>query len=278
MMILFFAALVQAQADSSSLIEVPFQYRAGLIRVRVSVPQSAKPLNFLLDSGAGVSVINLPTAQRLGLKVGERVSVRGVHSSTSGYWPTRLPARLGGAALPREYLAVDLRELGKACDCEVDGLIGADFFRGRVVQIDFMASKIRLFNESSGSVDAEVLPLKSRGRAFLVPVQINGSKPRWVRLDTGCASELQWVAKGTRPAAAEGTLSVGLSERNIPTMTTLVNLGSQQFESVRTGLHETAIFSGEAGLLGNGLLSRFDRVTIDAKGGKLMLQRRRTGQ
>ena len=46
-------------------------------------------LNFLLDSGANVSVIHLAVAKRLGLKPGERVSVRGVQALSEGYWPQR---------------------------------------------------------------------------------------------------------------------------------------------------------------------------------------------
>jgi hypothetical protein len=34
------------------------------------------------------------------------------------------------------------------------------------------------------------------------------------------------------------------------------------------------VFAGEAGLLGNGLLSRFGSVTVDAKAGRLILERR----
>jgi hypothetical protein len=48
-------------------------------------------------------------------------------------------------------------------------------------------------------------------------------------------------------------------------------MGSCRFEAVPTGLHDQAIFAGEAGLLGNGLLARFDSVTIDAKAGRLLL-------
>ena len=54
-----------------------------------------------------------------------------------------------------------------------------------------------------------------------------------------------------------------------------VVLGELEFEKVPTGLHDAAIFPGEAGLLGNGLLSGFSTVTIDAKAGRLMLGKRR---
>ncbi len=139
---------VQAQGDVS-LREFPFEFREGLIWVKVQVPQSPKPLNFLLDSGADASVINLPTARRLGLRLGQPVKVRGVGASTTGYWPQRLEARAEAVPLPRDYLAVDLNALSDACACPVDGLLGQDFFHGQVVEINFLAHKIRLLAGSS---------------------------------------------------------------------------------------------------------------------------------
>src|SRR5688500_5064348 len=105
--LLFAAALAGVQAAPVSFAEFPFAFRDGFLWIEVNVPQSKEPLNFLVDTGAGVSVINLRTAQRLGLKRGERVKVHGVHSTMNGYWPTRLPAKIGEVVLPNEYLAVD---------------------------------------------------------------------------------------------------------------------------------------------------------------------------
>ena len=69
-------------------------------------------------------------------------------------------------------------------------------------------------------------------------------------------------------------MAIGLAEISIPQTETTVRLGQHEFEKVPTGLHEEAIFPGEAGLLGNGLLSRFSTVTIDAKAGRLRLGKR----
>ena len=264
-------------AEAAPLFEFPFEFREGLVWVRVKVHQSAESLNFLLDSGAGASVINLRTAKRLGVKLGQRVDVRGVGSSTEGFWSQRLTATASGMVLPTEYLAVDLAELSRACDCGVDGLLGADFFRGRVVQIDFVERKVRLLPSSEVDADVSVVDLKTSRGAMLAAVAVNDGKPQWMRVDTGCTSSLQWVASGFKGVAAAGGVSVGLTELNIPSTATTVRLGSAVFDSIPTGLHRRPIFPGESGLLGNGLLTRFERVTFDAKRGKLVLQGRRAG-
>ena len=64
-------------------------FREGLIWVEVNVPQSKEPLHFLLDSGASVSVLNLSTAQRLGLQLGPKVSVTAVATTLTGHWPVK---------------------------------------------------------------------------------------------------------------------------------------------------------------------------------------------
>jgi Aspartyl protease len=277
--ILFFvAALFQVRANSTVLSEFPFEFREGLLWVQVSVPQSRKPLNFLLDTGAGASVLNLNTAKQIGLKLGEAIPVRGVQTTLTGYWLDQMSAKAGDVQLPHDYLAVDLEKLGKACERPVDGLIGMNFFRGNVVQIDFDAQKIRILKPEKAKKSDEVLPLELRPCGMRVPITVDGHKRQWVRLDTGCASALQWVTSAVRPEQCTRQTAIGLIAISIPQTTTTVGIGKHQFEDVPTGLHETAIFPGEAGLLGSGLISRFSTVTIDAKAGRVILKERHSTQ
>jgi hypothetical protein len=269
--VLFLAALNWVRAQAPAPAEVPFEYRNGLIWLRVSVAESPEQLSFVLDSGAGTSVVNLPTARRLRLKLGQAVSVRGVRSETGGYWPQPLSAKAGELPLPTEYLAVDLGQFSQACQCGVDGLLGADFFRKNVVEIDFKARKLRLLRSCSVTGAEAVVELKISRGAMLAAVGVNGRSPQWARLDTGCAAALHWVDGPGRRTSSRKTVSIGLAELALPRATTTVQLGRISFESVPTALHDSPVFAGEAGLLGNGLLARFDRVTIDAPAGRLVL-------
>ena len=273
---IFLGALFQLRGAPLTLAEFPFQYRENLLWVEVGLPQSKQPLNFLLDSGAGVSVINLATAKRLGLELGPEIAVRGVEAMVTGYRQRRMTAKVGGIDLPHELLAVDLEKLSGSCERQVDGLVGADFFRGRVVQIDFEAKEIRLLKQIEKS--DKTVTLKLRPSGMRLPIGVNGHKRQWVRLDTGCATALQWVTSDARTGACARQMAIGLSEVSIPQARTFVRIGDQEFENVPTGLHETAIFPGEAGLLGNGLLSRFSTVTIDVAGGRVALQKRPPAQ
>lgn len=245
--------------------------------IEVIVPQSAEPLHFLLDSGAGASLINLCTAKRLGLKLGKEVTIRGVGTTLPGYWQERLFAKAGMVELPSKYVAVDLGKLSSSCGQTVDGLVGADFFCDHVVQIDFDAQKIRILKSDKARKSDETLPLQLRPCGMRVSISVDDRKRQWVRLDTGCSTALEWVTSDV-PDQCTHQIAIGLAEISIPQTKTTVGIGELEFGNVPTGLHQKAIFPGEAGLLGNGLLSRFSTVTIDTKGGRVFLNNRRLAQ
>jgi len=258
-------------AAAPTTTTTPFEYSEGLLWIKVQVPKSASPLNFLFDTGAGVSVINASTARALGLKTGSRISVQGVDAAMTGNWPTRLPATAGDMALPSEYLALDLSKLSHSCKRPLDGLLGADFIQGRVVVIDFQSHQLQFVDAVSPSKYDTVVPLKICRDGFCVSVGVNAGEPKWMRLDTGCATALQWVTSDIKPSAQSAKPAIGLAKLAIPQAETTVSLGGKQFEQVPTGIHRNVIFAGEAGLVGNGLLSRFKTVTIDTKSAQLVL-------
>jgi hypothetical protein len=270
--VLLAALLLPLSARSQGSDEIPFQYREGLLWVDVKVAGKAEPLHFLLDSGAGVSVLDLGTARRLGVKLGNRQPVQGVEGQGVAYRVEGLRGAAGGLALPRSALAVDLRALSGRGQRPVEGLLGADAFRGRVVQIDFGAGKIRWWGPREvPPLPGEVLPLKRRNGALCVLVRVAGGPAQWLRLDTGCDAALEWAPRGTQKPKP-GQTFLGLSGASTRQICVGVQLGAQRFAEVTAGLHPGPIFPNEAGLLGNGLLSKF-RLTIDEPRSRLTLER-----
>jgi predicted aspartyl protease len=241
-------------------IVIPFEFRHGLIWVKlVSAGQS---LNFVLDSGAGSTVLNIETAKRLRLKLGDSQSVRAVQGNIASYKVDGFNADFDGIPIRADVLALDLSRASQACGRRIDGLLGQDFFRGRIVQIDFASKCLRL-NEKSDPCCCASLPLKFCNDVMLVPVCVDGSKPRWTRLDTGCDVGLLW-ASGLPRATKATRVSVGISQANgTGICCATVQLGDERVPDVKIALHGSEIFPGESGLLGNGVLSRY-RVTIDA--------------
>jgi len=72
-----------------------------------------------------------------------------------------------------------------------------------------------------------------------VPISVNGRECQWVRLDTGCATALQWVTSDVPPEQCGRKMAIGLAEISIPQTETTVRIGEHEFEKVPTGLHES---------------------------------------
>lgn len=234
---------------------IPFEYLDGLIWVKVKTASGEVPLNFLLDSGAGKSVLNLETANRLGIQLGASVKVQCVKNMASARRVEVFHATVSGVSIPQNPLALDLSETSELCSRSIDGLLGQDFLRGRIVQIDFKAGRIRLLEAADDSNCCAVVSLMMRNDAMCVPVSMNGSRPKWARIDTGCEDALHWVGG-----------------RNGTSMQTSVQVGEETITDVKTAMHRSAIFPSESGLLGNGVLSNY-RITIDAVNLRLLLEK-----
>src|SRR5215469_1038415 len=268
---LFVTLLLAICARSEAPGEIHSQYRDGLIWLKVKVIGKSEPLNFLLDSGAGVSAIDLQKARSLDLHLGNPQKVLGVDGQCVAYRVNDLQAVSGDVSLPKSVLAIDLHALSGCCEQPVDGILGVDFFRSRIVQIDFGAGRVRILEKCEPNLaNCEILPIRMCNDAFCVPVRVAGSPAKWVRLDTGCDAALEWVVSKTEKRRTGGS-SIGLSGTSVGHINTSVQLGKQCFKPVTAGIHGEPIFPGEAGLLGNGFLSKF-RLTIDQPGNRVIFE------
>ena len=246
--------------------EIHCKYRDGLIWLKVEVIGKSEPLNFLLDSGAGVSAVDLQKARSLGVHLGNPQKVQGVDGQCVAYRVNDFQAVCGGVALPKSVLAIDLHAFSDCCVQPVDGILGLDFFRSRIVQIDFNEGRVRILEKCEANLaNCEILPIRICNDAFCVPVRVAGNSAQWMRLDTGCDAALEWAVSGTEKKG--GT---GVSIRHVNTS---VQIGKQCFNAIRTSVHSEQIFPGEAGLLGNGLLSKF-RLTIDQPANRVIFENR----
>lgn len=239
--------------------------------MEVRAAGAREALNFVVDTGAAVTVIDRRAADRLGVKLGAVEAVQGVHSRQQARRVKGFGATVAGLPLPTSVLALDLSAASRAIGQRIDGLVGADFFRGRIVQLDPAAKALRVLSACPVSARAEVLPVRTINSVFAVPVRINGGAAEWVRLDTGCTEALHWV--GGKAAMRRGTraASVGLASAPMVLSTVSVRLGEGAKQPVRAAIHSRQIFAGETGLLGNKLLAKF-RVTVDGIGQRVFLE------
>jgi len=251
---------------SAGAQEIPFEFVDGYILVHARV--NAHPVTLLVDSGASASVLSLSSARRLHVPLGDPLPVDGVNAGAVAFQIGPITAEARGLVLSQMTLATDLSNAAQLCSVPVDGLIGADFFKGRMVQIDYASQRLRLLDK----VDAggQSLPLRAMNGVLCLPVSVNGSRPRWTRLDTGCNDALHWVVPRLTEAPEPRGVSIGFITNTDDETLVSVGLGRLALQSVAVTLHGRAIFPHEAGLLGSEILSQY-RVTIDAVHGRIWL-------
>lgn len=266
--------VVLGGAAAEQIFDIPFSVQDDFICLEARTAIGQRHLRFVLDSGASRSVLDQDTAKELKLPLKGRVNVQGVNSIARGYWPVPLKAKVGAAALPSQFLALDLTDLSGECEFHIDGLIGLDFFTDRIVQIDFESGRLRILSSAEPEAGSTIIPMQTRPCGMRIPLTVNGRQNQWMRLDTGCVSPLQWVAPEIRPDECLGSrIAVGLTPFALAEAETCVELGAEKFQNVKTGVHSKPIFPGEAGLVGLGMLKNFKAVTIDSPGHRLILKR-----
>ena len=254
-----FLILLSGLAAAAPL-HIPFRIHRGMILVEAFLENSPQPAQFILDSGAGETVIAKRTATGLGLPVTGSERIRTVRGTENADRAASTRIQLGTLSRPLRFspspLVVDLARESRTLGTPVDGLLGADFFHGRSIKIDFKHSRIHISPEGRPGPQATRLPLSRGQGAMFVGLTVADSPLRRVRLDTGCSRSLCWTPPGGSPLR-------GLW-RNGKTTKVDVNFGSLVMSGVPTEVYRQPLFTGEDGLLGTALLCRFNSIWIDS--------------
>ena len=114
--------------------------------VFVKVCAGDAPLDFILDTGAGATFLDLNHARQLGLKVGSAFTVQGAGAgSVAGGRVEGGAVSLVGTDIKQPVLsAIDLSNLPSREGHRMDGILGYDFISRFVVAIDYVKQELRL--------------------------------------------------------------------------------------------------------------------------------------
>jgi len=232
-----------------------------MILMGISIQGAERPMNFILDSGAGETVLAASAGKELEIRLTPGERVRTVHGVQNAWRAETTHMRFGTAQKRIHFsprpLVMDLSKESRILGSKIDGLLGADFFARRSVRIDFGKSRIHVSPEWKPASHATSLPLtRSRGAMFIGLTAADSPLLR-VRLDTGCCRSLCWTPPNESSFLRKGW-------RNGKTMKVDVNLGCLIMNDVPTDVYRQPLFAGEDGLLGTAFLSRFDSVWIDS--------------
>ena len=134
---------------------------------------NSEPLWFILDSGSSDTVLNKRLVEKLKLKVeavGEAVGGGGAEAAvlTSG-----VSFHLPGMRLTNQQVpAIDFKGLEASLGRNIDGMLGYDFIRRFVVEVDYEERVIKIYNAAI---------YRYRGRGQTLPITTEDGQPH-VRL------------------------------------------------------------------------------------------------
>lgn len=142
---------------------------------------------FILDSGAGGMAIDTKTAESLGAKRFGELNVGGVGGVVqSGYFNLK-DFNIGPATVASlNFIDIDLSAIGNIFGVKLAGIVGYDFFRRAVVEVDVTDGRVAVFSPHSyGNAAAKWDALILDGRHPTVLAEFEGGKSGRFRLDTG---------------------------------------------------------------------------------------------
>jgi hypothetical protein len=271
------ASPAPSAASSRSLATIPFELYGNQVFVRVRINRSG-PFWFVVDSGAGGWIVDRAHAVHLGLQL-EQETASGTGAGSGSYdvaYVKDVTFSLSGFAIPVPLIGViDLSNSLSQTGREIEGLIGYDFFEKFIVEVDYEAKIIRLFDPKTYqySGPGETLPItvdrEVRNPFLTAEVTVQGAPPqsRKLLIDTGSNDTLDdsFVAKSTG-SQLEVISGVGLGKEFKSTVgiVSRVKLGGVSFENVYAGAGGVALVGGE-------ILRRFT-VIFDYAHGHMILE------
>lgn len=152
-----------AQAPAKAPATIPFELNNKHIILAVKV--NSQPLGFVLDTGDKYAIIDLDLAKRMNLKLSGEVNVGGAGAAINkGAFvndATFTIDELPGFSQPVK-MALPIHFLSARAGRSFDGIIGEDFIREFVVEIDYQARVLRLHDKDKFvySGPGESIPIK----------------------------------------------------------------------------------------------------------------------
>jgi hypothetical protein len=282
-----FAMAAEQTNNSPTTVTLPVKLRQGGLMAEATI-NGSEPLAFKLDTGFGITVIHPDLVEKLNLRQSGHLTISGIAGDEQAdmfagavfdfHGMTFSPRRI--AALPSE---------ARRRRRTRDGIIGADFFRRFVVEIDFVERSMRLHKPDTftHSGQGEVLPLRFKRdtpivEATIVPI---GGEPITgpFEIDSGCDDcvclghefvTTNRLLENTNSGANDLRHGVGGSAEIHSGKLQEVRVGKELVKEPSTNffLEGSPAGEGQAGHIGLGVLQRF-RVIFDYSRRQMILEK-----
>jgi hypothetical protein len=167
-------------AAGHSVLNIPFEFVDNQIILNVRANDSA-PLKFMFDTGAGGSLLSAGKAAELHLSKVDSGRATGVGGSKEGYLAAASLSVPGVKVLNQRIFVMPLE--GLPCEMrDVVGIIGYDFIKEFVVEINYEMRTISLF---------EPLSYRYTGQGDVIPITLKGTPRVRARVGLPGATSLE---------------------------------------------------------------------------------------
>jgi predicted aspartyl protease len=263
----------------------------NLVLVPVQVNGST-PLTFILDTGASSLVVDARRVAELKLATGASGDARTGGGSVEASAVENVSFRAGKAELAgASAVAINLAPLDAALGTRIDGILGYEFFARYVVQIDYPAARLRVFEPDAFRDDGghAVMPITFEEQLPIARVTLRradgGSADATLEVDTGLTGSLTLTRafvdahrliapEQPRVRITTGALLPGQVAAEVVRVPH-VTIGAADIDGVIANVNPTEKDAGVqgkvVGLLGGDLLRRF-LVTIDYSRSRILLE------
>jgi predicted aspartyl protease len=272
--------------SAGAVEEISFEYRFHHLFVPARIAGYRSELLFLLDSGAGMTVVDSAIAAAMSLPHGGTMPGAGAGGMTN-FTMTRIPGLTIGRIEFTKQTAMSFPVSGLLKELEgieIGGILGYDFLSRFVTRIDFERKVLSFFDPDSfvppsgaAAIDAPLVH-----NIFTLPASLDGARGTFF-LDTGANSSLLYgsfvdstgIARGRRtlPIAIRG--AGGEEEAALCRFDSLTIGGdvlARPVFAIMRGGKGIGALKNLAGIIGNDILEHFN-VTLDYRKQRVLLEK-----
>lgn len=277
------------------LARIPFDMVGTYVVLHVRINDNP-PLNLLLDSGIGSTLITELTAgDSIVLDRTYKTVLKGLGTGTDmqAWVSDSNNLKIGKLRLMNQTIMImeeDVFNLSKHTGTKMNGILGADFFENQIVRIDYTRKCIYLYDRKDfvAPKGFVAMPIRMEGHKMFmdVPIQDANGRIRTVRMliDTGAELTAWFRSYGNDPVPVpkrkiRGYIGRGLSGDIEGALGKLGTIWISDFKLTNPvvafpdsiSIAGTSINAQRDGTVGSQLLSRFDLI-FDQSGDKLYVK------
>ncbi|MDQ1592161.1 MAG: hypothetical protein QOG71_2788 [Pyrinomonadaceae bacterium] len=280
-------------ASGTSARGIPYEVNANKIYLSAKVNNTA-PQWFILDSGAAFNVVDEDQVKTLGLSLSDVSAVRGAgEQSVNIATGSAIKIDLPGVEINEPSVTV-LPVSASIASFEgrrVDGLLGYDFFKRFVVEIDYAAQRLNLYDPQqynyAGAGEAIPLDIKKGhvfisatlslpdGKSVVVDLLVDTGFRTGLTLNTPFVNEHRLLASVPKKLDPVKAVGVGGEYKIAVARIKSLKLGRHTINSPVVGLSraESGVLSGGnyAGIIGAEILRRF-KVIFDYSRRRMIIE------